>query len=108
MINSTASVPEKPNMLMVTSSTATNMSLTWIVRNHSIEIYELVWERDNLEMCPLKDKGSIIITTGSTSYTIARLEEDSNYTITVAAINAAGSAVSDPITGMTKKACNGL
>ena len=57
--------------------------------------------------CSDEDMGSTTITNGSTSYTIAGLEEDSNYTITVTAINAAGSAVSDPITGITEKAGEG-
>ena len=58
--------------------------------------------------CSDEDKGSTTITNGSTSYTITGLEEDSNYTIIVTAINAAGSAVSDPITGMTKEAGEGI
>ena len=49
-------------------------------------------------------ENSTIITGGSTSYTITRLEEDSNYTITVTATNAAGSAVSVPVTRMTREA----
>ena len=103
-IYSTVSLSEKPSGIMVTSSTSTKLSLTWIVLNHSLEIFMLAWERDDLEKCPKKDNGSVIITNGSTSYTITGLEEDSNYTITVAAINAAGSTFSDPITGMTLEA----
>ena len=57
--------------------------------------------------CSDEGMGSTTITNGSTSYTIMRLEEDSNYTIIVTAINAAGSAVSDPITGMTEEAGEG-
>ena len=45
---------------------------------------------------------------GSLSYTIEQLEEDSNYTITLTAVNAAGSAVSDPVTGLTREAGEGL
>ena len=41
------------------------------------------------------------VNNGSTNYTITGLEEDSSYTITVTATNAAGSAASDPVTGMT-------
>ena len=62
----------------------------------------MMWERDTSGECPNEDEGSATITDGSTSYTITGLEEDSNYTITVTATNAAGSAVSDPVTGMTK------
>ena len=50
------------------------------------------------------DKGSATITGDSTSYTISGLQEDSNYTITVTASNAVGSAVSDPVTAMTGEA----
>ena len=50
------------------------------------------------------DEDSATITGGSTSYTITGLEEDSNYTITVTATNATGSAVSDSVTGMTLEA----
>ena len=58
--------------------------------------------------CSDEDKGNTTITNGSTRYyTITGLEEDSSYTITVTAINAAGRAVSDPITGMTEKAGEG-
>ena len=50
------------------------------------------------------DKGSATITGDSTSYTISGLQEDISYTITVTASNAAGSAVSDPVTAMTGEA----
>ena len=49
------------------------------------------------------ERGTTIID-GSTSYTIRELEAEANYTITVAASNGAGSAVSDPVTGATGKA----
>ena len=49
------------------------------------------------------DEDSATITDDS-NYTITGLEEDSNYTITVTATNAAGSAVSVPVTGMTGEA----
>ena len=68
----------------------------------------MMWERDTSGECPDEDQGSAIITDGSTSYTITGLEEDSSYTITVTATNAAGSAVSDPVTGMTGEAGEGL
>ena len=68
----------------------------------------MVWERDTSGECPDEDEGSATITDGSTNYTITQLEEDSSYTITVTATNPAGSAVSDPVTGMTGKASKGL
>ena len=64
----------------------------------------MMWERDTSEECPDEDEGSATITDGSTSYTITGLEEDNSYTITVTAANAAGSVVSDPVTGMTGEA----
>ena len=54
------------------------------------------------------DEGNATITGGFTNYTITELEEDSNYTITVTATNAAGNADSDPVTGMTMKEGEGL
>ena len=68
----------------------------------------MMWERDTSGECPDEDKNSTTITDSSNSYTITGLEEDSNYTITVTATNAAGSAASDPVTGMTGEAGEGL
>ena len=64
----------------------------------------VTWKRDTARECPVKHEGNRNLTDGSLSYTIEQLEEDSNYTITLIAINAAGSAVSDPVTGLTKEA----
>jgi len=85
----------------VNSTTATTISLSWTSAGSVVDSYEVMWERDTSEECPDEDEGSTTITDGSTSYTITGLEEDSNYTITVNATNAADSAVSDTITGMT-------
>ena len=68
----------------------------------------MMWERDTSRECPDEDEGSATITDGSISYNTTELEEDSNYTITVTATNAAGSAVSDPVTGVTGEAGEGL
>ena len=56
------------------------------------------------------DSNSTTLTGDSANYTIAGLEEDSNYTITVTvtAANVVGSAVSNPVTGMTVEAGEGL
>ena len=56
----------------------------------------------------MENRGIRNLTGGHLSYTIEQLEEDSNYTITLTAINAAGSAVSDPVTGLTREAGEGL
>ena len=69
-----------------------------------VDSYEVVWERDTSGECPNKDEGSATITDGSTSYIITGLEEDSSYIITVTATNAIGSAVTNPMTGMTGEA----
>ena len=101
---STPSVPDQPNAVMVASTTATNISLSWSVSQGSLGSYELVWERDTSGNCIEEDMGSTTITEGSTRYQIVGLEEDSNYTITVRVNTPAGSAVSDPITAMTTEA----
>ena len=67
----------------------------------------VTWERDTSGECPVENRGKRTFTNGYFSYTIEQLEENSNYTITLAAINAAGSAVSDPVTGLTKEAGGG-
>ena len=65
----------------------------------------MMWQRDTSGECPDEDEGSISLTDGSTSYDIMGLEEDSSYSITVTASNAAGSsAVSNTVTAMTLEA----
>ena len=64
-----------------------------------------MWQRDTSGECPDEGEGSISLTDGSTSYDIMGLEEDSSYSITVTASNAAGSsAVSNTVTVMTLEA----
>ena len=87
---------------MVGSSTDTTSDVSWSIPSGSVvESYVVMWQRDTSRECPDEDISSTTITDGSLSYTIAGLEEDSSYTITVTASNVAGSAVSDPVTGMT-------
>ena len=84
--------------MTVSSTTATTIYLSWSVPSGSVvESYEVTWEREII-------RRSTTITDGSTSYTIRGLEPEANYTITVAASNGAGSAVSDPVTGTTGRA----
>ena len=101
---------ELPNMptLSVGDTTPTTISLSWTTGVSFVDSYEVIWKRDISGECPDVDEGSATITDESTSYTIARLEEGSNYNITVTAINAAGSAVSVPVTAMTGEAGEGL
>ena len=95
-------------VVTVDSTAATTISLSWTSAGSVVDSYEVMWERDTSGECPDEDEGSATITDGSTSYTITGLEEDSSYTITVTVTNAAGSAVSDPVTGMTGEAGEGL
>ena len=64
----------------------------------------MMWLRDTSGECPDEDEDSISLTDGSTSYDIMGLEEDSSYSITVTASNAAGSAISNTVTAMTLQA----
>ena len=86
-------------VVTVDSTAATTISLSWTSAGSVVDSYEVVWTSEG---CPDDvDEGSNTITDGSLSYTIMGLREGSSYTITVSATNAAGSAVSDPVTGMT-------
>ena len=89
---------------MIVSTSSTTASISWSLLNGTVDSYEVMWERDTSGKCPDVDEGSATITGGSTSYTITGLEEDSSYTITMTATNAAGSAVSVPVTAMTGEA----
>ena len=91
-------------MVMVNSTTATTISLSWSSAGSVVDSYEVMWERDTSGECPDEDEGSATITDGSTSYTITGLEEDSSYIITVNATNDAGSAISVSVTEMTEEA----
>ena len=64
----------------------------------------MMWQRDTSGECPDEDEDSISLTDGSTSYDIMGLEEDSSYSITVTASNAAGNAVSNTVTAITLEA----
>jgi len=88
-------------------ATATTISLSWSVPSGSVDSYMVTWKRDTSGECPLENRGNRTLTDGYFSYTIEQLEEDSNYTITLTAINAAGSAVSDPVTRLTREAGEG-
>ena len=94
--------------VVVVSTSSTTISLSWVTPSGTVDSYEVMWERDTSGECLDVDDDSATITGGSTSYTIIGLEEDSNYTITVTATNAAGSAVSVPVIGMTGEAGEGL
>ena len=84
------------------STTATSISLSWSVPSGSVvDSYEVEWTS---EECPDDvDEGSATITDGSTSRTIESLREGSSYTITVTAINSAGTGPSDSETAETEE-----
>ena len=107
-LHCTVPAPGQPNTVMVHSTTSTTISLSWNAASGTVNSYEVMWERDTSGECPGMDEDSATITGDSTSYTISGLEEDSSYTITVTATNAAGSAVSVPVTAMTGEAGEGL
>ena len=65
------------------------------------------WKRNTNGMCPEVDIRNETIIYGSTSYTITELQENSNYTTTVTAINAAGRVPSAPVTVVTKEGGKG-
>ena len=96
-------VPAQPS-LTVGTTTATSISLSWTSAGSEVDSYEVMWQRDTSGECPDEDEDSISLTDGSTSYDIMGLEEDSSYSITVTASNAAGSAVSNTVTAMTLEA----
>ena len=92
--------------ISIDNTTATSISLYWSVPSGSVvDSYEVMWQRDTSGECPDEDEDSTTITSGSNSYEIMGLEEDSSYNITVTASNAAGSsAVSITVTAMTLEA----
>ena len=82
-----------PNQIFVTTlADATNIALSWTSAGSEGVSYEVVWQRNTSLECPNIDKDNVTITDGSTSYDIVGLEEDSTYSITVTALNAAGSS----------------
>ena len=99
-------VPGQPSVT-VDSTTATIISLSWSVPSDSeVDSYEVMWQRDT-SGCPGDDEGSMSVTTTdiSTSLTITVQQEDSSYSITVTAVNAAGnSAPSNAVTAVIGEA----
>ena len=91
-------------VVTVTSTMSTNIVLNWTIPGPEVDRYDVSWERDTSGVCPNTDSNSASVSGGLDSYTITEVQEDSNYTITVTATNAAGSAVSVPVTAMTGEA----
>ena len=73
--------------------TATSISLSWSVPSGSVVTsYEVMWQRDTSGDCSDEDEDSHTTADGSTNHEIMGLEEDSTYSITVRAMNDAGSS----------------
>ena len=96
MSSFSVAAPGKPT-ITVDSKTSTTITLSWTTSNGLAESYGVTWMRNGT----VSNK---TIGGDSTGYIIKELESNSSYTITVTATNAAGSAVSDPIIGMTRVA----
>ena len=86
------------------STTPTTIQISWTVPGPVVESYKLIYEGTHLQSCPTNHFGNYSINGGSTSYTITELEEHSNYTVTVTAVNEADSVVSIPVSAMTMEA----
>ena len=83
---------------------ATTISLSWSISNGSVVTsYEVVWQRDTTVGCPYADEGSVTVSAASFDYLINGLEQDSRFTVTVTASNAAGSS-QVTVTAMTDDA----
>ena len=85
------SAPEKP-VLRVDETTGTTVSISWTISTDSVvKSYVVEWDGGSDD--------TLLNTT--TSYTITGLEEGSSYSITVTAVNVAGSTDSDTVTVTT-------
>ena len=90
-------------VLSVQSTTATTISLSWTSAGSMVDSYEVMWQRDTSGDCSNQDVGSTTLTDGSTSYIITGLEESSNYTIKVVAMNANEMEISNSVTGFIQE-----
>ena len=91
-------VPDQPVVTMA-STTATSITLSGGVPSDSVaDSYEVTWQRDTSLECSDEDSG-----TATGVGEITGLEEDSRYSITVRAINDAGSS-EVTVTAMTLEA----
>ena len=100
-------MPGQPTLSEMPTATATAISLSWSVPSGSVVTEYLVqWVRDTSVGCMDEDQDSTTITDGSAvRYKISGLQENSMYSMTVTASNAAGSApVSNTVTAMTEEA----
>ena len=102
-------VPGQPSV-GVDSTTTTSISLSWSVPSGSVvNSYKVVWTSDE---CPdyVDENRTTLngVDEAITSYIIEGLREGTNYTITVSAINAAGTSSSDSVAGETEELSNSM
>ena len=84
-----------------------SISISWTSSGPVVERYEVEWQRDTSGVCPDEHTDSATVSGGSErSYDITGLFGDSSYSIRVKAMNAAGSAISDPLVISTTEAGN--
>ena len=83
--------------MSVDGTTGSTVSLSWQSSGSVVDRYEVMWEASTAGSVA----GSTELSGSTTSYTITELEEGTDYSITVTATNAAGSAVSDTISAST-------
>ena len=87
--------PDKP-AITNSSSSGANIFLSWTESSPEVNSYVVEWQLQGDS-----STGRTSLPGSSTSYTITGLRGESNYTITVIAINVAGNATSEPVTQLT-------
>ena len=87
--------PSQPSV-SVGSTAATSISISWSVpaSDSVVDSYVVMWQKATSEASTIV---TVTITDASTSYTLRGLSNDTLYSITVMANNAAGSTTSVPI-----------
>ena len=92
-------VPDKP-VIVSNKTTATTISISWNFPSGSVvvEHYEVEWFS---HQCP--DGQVETVTRNSSNFTVLNLWPETNYTISVTAINSVGRSYSDNLTLLTLK-----
>ena len=91
-------VPGKP-VIVSNKTTETTISISWSVPSGSVvEQYEMEWSS---HQCP--DGQVETVTRNSSNFTVSNLWPETNYTISVTAINSVGKSTSDNQTLQTLK-----
>ena len=91
-------VPDKP-VIVSNNTTKTTISISWSVPSGSVvEQYEVEWSS---HQCP--DGQVETVTRNSSDFTVSNLWPETNYTISVTAINSVGKSTSDNQTLQTLK-----